>query len=581
MTVSRIWNLRRGDNEDNRTSPYGRGMQSVVLAALLDFNFLKASIGFLVLIIVPALLIGIAPSVVVDYGRLKFHLAASAGSGLTVTVISLILLVGLALWMGRPLLRTALDNFWHLHYTLVFPTFVILRESFRKIAERFPRRSITAEELDRRRRLGSILAALMLVGGGIALALSVEFSFRLQVVDASHFHPWPVAKAALGNAAVILGFSTAVESLYWLWRELTLHRAVLNWAPNPAPVEWPVTRVAHLSDLHLVGERYGCRMETGTHGPRGNRCVRNAFRKVTAMHAATPLDHILLTGDITDAGTRAEWAEFVDLLRCFPEVRSRVSFVPGNHDVNITDRTNPGRPELPWSAGQSLRKLRVLLALDALQGDRAHLVNRTSGALGPSLSHYLREGDRVQRLRLLAERGAVRGRREMSKIWEAIFPLVEPARDDGCGLILLDSNARSHFSLTNAIGVVNRSQLRALKSFLANTPDQAWVILLHHQVVEYPMTSISLRDRIGLALVNAPDVLLAIAPYASRTIIMHGHRHTDWIGTCGNVVLCSAPSVALGSHEGEGCRGSFHVNELAIAGDGGLRLITNQRVKVA
>jgi 3',5'-cyclic AMP phosphodiesterase CpdA len=581
MSVSRIWDLRRGDDDDNRTSPYGRGMQNVVLSALLDFNFLKASIGFLVLIIGPALLIGLVPSVLVYYGRLKLHLAASMGSSLILMLVFLALLMGLALWIGRPLLRTAIDNFWHLHYTLVFPIFVVFRELLRTIAERFPRRSITPEELDRKRRLGSILAALALAGGGVALALSLEVSIGLQLVDAGHLRPLPIAKAALANAAVILGFSTAVESLYWLWRELTVHSAVLNWAPDPTPVESPIVRVAHLSDLHLVGERYGCRMETGTHGPRGNRRIRNAFRKLTAIHAATPLDRILLTGDITDAGTRAEWAEFIDLLRNFPELRARVSFVPGNHDVNITDRTNPGRPDLPWSASQSLRKLRVLLALDALQGDRAHLVNRASGALGPSLRDYLREGDRVQRLRSLAQRGTQRGRREMSKTWEAIFPLVEPAGDHGCGIVLLDSNARSHFSLTNAIGVVSRSQLRTLKSLLENTPDHAWIILLHHQVVEYPMTSISLRDRIGLALVNAPDVLAAIAPHAARTIIMHGHRHTDWIGTCGNVVLCSAPSVALGSHEGEGCRGSFHVNEFALGSDGGIRLTTNQRVKIA
>ena len=189
--------------------------------------------------------------------------------------------------------------------------------------------------------------------------------------------------------------------------------------------------MAHLSDLHFVGERYGYRMEAGTHGPRGNRCIRSALRKLAAMHASTPLDRVLVTGDITDAGTRAEWAEFIDLLRNYPELRARLSFVPGNHDVNIVDRTNPGRFDLPWSAGQSLRKLRVVLALDAVQGDRAHVVDRASGALGPSLKDYLREGGRVERLRALAQRGTMRGRWEMAKVWDAIFPLVEPPPGDG------------------------------------------------------------------------------------------------------------------------------------------------------
>jgi hypothetical protein len=165
-------------------------------------------------------------------------------------------------------------------------------------------------------------------------------------------------------------------------------------------------RVAHLSDLHVVGERYGYRMEAGTHGPRGNRCIRRAWRRLAALHAVAPVERVLVTGDITDAGTHAEWAEFLDLLRGCPGLRARLSFVPGNHDVNIIDRTNPARIELPWSAGQSLRRLRVVLALDAIQGERTRVVDHASGALGPSLKDYLREDRRAERLRALAQHGA-------------------------------------------------------------------------------------------------------------------------------------------------------------------------------
>jgi hypothetical protein len=58
----RIWDLRRGDADDDRTSPAGRGLRSVVLSAVLEFNYVHASIGFLALIIGPALLVGITPS---------------------------------------------------------------------------------------------------------------------------------------------------------------------------------------------------------------------------------------------------------------------------------------------------------------------------------------------------------------------------------------------------------------------------------------------------------------------------------------------------------------------------------------
>jgi hypothetical protein len=77
----------------------------------------------------------------------------------------------------------------------------------------------------------------------------------------------------------------------------------------------------------------------------------------------------------------------------------------------------------------------------------------------------------VELLRTMAQRGTARGRWEVAKVWNTIFPLVEPAQgDDGYGVVQLNSNAPSHLLLTNAIGVVNPSQLSALKSILRNSP---------------------------------------------------------------------------------------------------------------
>jgi hypothetical protein len=117
---------------------------------------------------------------------------------------------------------------------------------------------------------------------------------------------------------MVLGLSAGIESLYWIRRELSFRGVVLDWVPSPPTPEAPVVRVAHLSDLHIVGERYSYRMEAGTNGPRGNRVIRGALRKLATIHASTPFDRVLMTGDITDAGTRAEWAEFIDLLAAAP-----------------------------------------------------------------------------------------------------------------------------------------------------------------------------------------------------------------------------------------------------------------------
>jgi hypothetical protein len=261
-------------------------------------------------------------------------------------------------------------------------------------------------------------------------------------------------------------------------------------------------------------------------------------------------------------------------------LRRRLSLVPGNHDVNIIDRGNPGRLDLPWSAGQSLRKLRVAIALDTLAGDRLRVIERDTGLLGPSLADFLRHGRRPELLRELAGRGTMRGRREMARVWEAMFPLAEPPAAGGShGVILLNSNARSHFALTNAIGVVGPSQLKAVRLVLQAT-QHPWLVLLHHQVVEYATVSVSLRERIGLALIDAPDLAAVLAPHARRIIVLHGHRHRDWVGQCGNLVLCSAPSTSLGADGMDKYRGSFHIHQLAIGADS-LRLIATKRVSVA
>lgn len=576
----RIWDLRRGDDEDDRTNPHGRGLRSLVFSAALEFNYLKAPLGFLALFVAPAVVIGLVPPVAVSYGFVLLNAPALAGGSLIVTPPLFLFLAALAFWLSRPLFTAAWNNFWHLHYSLVLPLLVVVRELLRSALERVQGRSLTAVQLDRNRRICAVFAAAISIAAGLLVAAIGEVTLRIGLGDIIELRWQALATAALSNAAVVLGLAAAAESLYWIWRELSLNAAVADWIPAPPIAETATVRVAHLSDLHVVGERYGYRMEAGTDGPRGNRVIRRAFRRLAAIHATQPLDRVLITGDITDAGTRAEWAEFLDAMRGCPELRSRLSLVPGNHDLNIIDRGNPGRLDLPWSAGQSLRKLRVVLALDRLGGDRCHVVEPDGAGLGPSLSEFLRQGRRVALLRELAERGSLRGRREMARVWQAMFPLVEPPPPCASyGVILLNSNARSHFALTNAIGVVGPAQLRALRRVLQNSR-HSWLVLLHHQVVEYPSRAASLRERIGLALINAPDLVAVLAPHASRLIVLHGHRHRDWIGLCGDIVLCSAPSTALGGDSADGYRGTFHVHQFATMGNGSIRLTKTERIFV-
>jgi hypothetical protein len=575
-----LWDLTRGDAEDNRSNPQWHGWRGLALSAALDINYLSAAITFIWLIVLPAIVVGLAVPGAIAVARWKLDAAALITMKPTTALVTLALLAGAA-WVARPLLALWLDNIWHLHYTLVFPFFVTLREAISMGLESLPARALDAQALFRLRRGSTVLATVLLAGGGVALALAAPFS---TVVRLENLRPMSFAAltgAALGNALVVLGLSTTIASVYWFSREISSATPVFNWAPSQSVPAAPTLRIAHLSDLHLVGERYGYRMESGTSGPCGNDRATRAFCQLETTRAALALDHIIVTGDMTDAGTRAEWLEFLALVRARPDLRGRLLFVPGNHDVNIVDRTNPGRLDLPWSVAGALRKLRVIIALDAVQGESVHVFDRASGAPGCTLREYLRAGSRPALLRELAERGTWRGRWETIKVWDAIFPLVVPPSGKGCGMILLNSNARRHFSLTNAIGFINAEQCRALKTILCSAPAAAWIIAVHHHLVEYPIRGLGLQERAGVVLVNASDVLRLIAGCDRPVVILHGHRHRDWIGTRGGAVLCSAPSVTLGDRGSQRHEGSFSIYDIVLAPDGRAQVASVDRVSVA
>ena len=111
--------------------------------------------------------------------------------------------------------------------------------------------------------------------------------------------------------------------------------------------------------------------------------------QLDALHADKPLDVVLVTGDMTDAGRSAEWAEFLAALGKHPRLAERVLVLPGNHDVNVVDRANPARLDLPTSPGWRLRQLRTLSAIAALQGTRVRVVDPATMRLGDTLSDAL------------------------------------------------------------------------------------------------------------------------------------------------------------------------------------------------
>ena len=150
--------------------------------------------------------------------------------------------------------------------------------------------------------------------------------------------PYHLAGTALANSVVIVAGYFAAVSLVWGIADATMAQPRDLARFYSCPPEDRTWRIAHLSDIHVVGERYGFRIESGRSGPRGNERLRQAMTHLEALREKEQLDLILITGDMTDAGSSAEWAELLDLFALHPRLAERMHVLPGNHDLNIVDR---------------------------------------------------------------------------------------------------------------------------------------------------------------------------------------------------------------------------------------------------
>lgn len=566
---------RDGDAEDDASSTKKHSLIAIAGTLLGEINLPKLILAWTILALVPGVLLGLAPLVATAwFGSVSERLMALAGIG-PALFLAAIAAIG---WFGlRPLFRAAERSFWSLNSLAVQPGYVLAREGLRHLAERFLSRQASEESRARLRAFTALAAGVgaAAVAGGIAAAAWPSTRWAGEVADLAT--PLRLAVPALANTVSVMASYLALASLAWGIADATMDQprdlAAFD-AAEPGARTW---RVAHLSDIHVVGETYGFRIESGRAGPRGNERLRLVLAKLAAIHAQTPLDFVLITGDMTDAGRSSEWAAFLDALALHPELSERTLILPGNHDVNIVDRANPARLELPSSPGKRLRQMRTLSVTDALQGQRVHVVDKDRGRLGESLSQRL-DPHRAA-IAAFADLGSLRLSRGLTALWEAVFPLVlPPAEPDGLGVLLFNSNAETHFSFTNALGLVAEEDMQAMLAALRQYPRARWIVALHHHPVEYPRQAKAFSERIGTALINGSRFMRLLKPHARRLVAMHGHRHIDWIGRCGPLRIVSAPSPVMEALDGEDT--AFYIHELAAAADGSLALLAPLRIEM-
>jgi 3',5'-cyclic AMP phosphodiesterase CpdA len=565
---------RRGDLEDDQSAPKQRSLVSIAGSLFAEISLPKLLFAWTSSILAPAVLLGLAPlALTMGVGKASNRFAEATGYGLLLVVV--IALAGA--WFGwRPLLTMAERNFWALNALAVQPGYLLWRETMRHLIER-ALKNRTGAELARIRSASCLAAGLVLmaVAGLVAYLVWPATQWVGSVGDL--MAPKTLVLRTLANAVLIMSVYLAVAALVWAVADAAGDALLDLESFDEAPPNATVWRIAHLSDIHVVGERYGFRIESGRAGPRGNERLTRALDRLAALHETAPIDLIVVSGDMTDAGSSAEWAAFLDILADYPALAPRMLLAPGNHDTNIVDRSNPARLNLPFSPIKTLRKMRALSVVAAVQGDRVHTVAAKGAGFGPALADALEP--RRREIADFADAGGVRTSARLADLWDGLYPMIlPPATADGLGVALLDSNADTNFSFTNALGLVSTQQVRRLIAALDACPHARWIVALHHHVIEYPMPVAALSERIATALINGGWFVRALRPYAHRVVVLHGHRHIDWFGTCGALKIVSAPSPVMGRPE----KGThFYVHSLSAGAGGSIRLLAPHRIDLA
>ena len=312
---------RHGDIEDDASSTKRRSMLSLFGSLMVEISLPKLIIAWIMLLVVPGLLLGLAPIVFVEWLTIVTDKLASLVIGLW----SLLILGSL---IAARLVRLASavphgrEEFLGAQLDRGRAELCLVPRGLPATGRAPPPRD--ASETSRAKLRATVAAvAGILVCLLALLVLWLVWPHTHLYGSISEIDSWKkVAVVALANSLAAITAYLAVAALIWGFADAAMAqpRTLRKFAEAPKGAR--IWRIVHLSDIHVVGERYGFRMESGRSGPRGNDRLRRLLDQLEALDAKKPFDTILITGDMTDAGISCEWAEVLDALAAHPSLQS-------------------------------------------------------------------------------------------------------------------------------------------------------------------------------------------------------------------------------------------------------------------
>ncbi len=264
----RLVDPRQGDAEDDRSATKRRSLFAIAGSLLVEISLPKLLLAWVVSLALPAMLLGLAPLVATGWAATTTaQVRYFTGIGAALIMVFLLVL-GWFAW--RPLFRMAEVNFWSLNALAVQPAYVFCREAIRHVMERWFGAKLVATQRARLRAASSAAAGTIVCIVAVLVAIAVWPATRWFGSISDLMVPYRLIVPTIANAVVLTSLYLAAAALVWGFADASMDQPIdlaEYDAASPTSRTW---RVAHLSDIHVVGERYGFRMESGRGGPQGN-----------------------------------------------------------------------------------------------------------------------------------------------------------------------------------------------------------------------------------------------------------------------------------------------------------------------
>lgn len=280
----------------------------------------------------------------------------------------------------------------------------------------------------------------------------------------------------------------------------------------------PAVRLAHLSDIHIyemrgarpwhfLGKRVtgGLNLLLGRSRVHQNQVVVQALEQIRGQ----AVDHIVITGDLSNLALRGEFQAARDLLDTYAGGPERLSVIPGNHDYYTRGAVRRRDFESffkPWMQCQV------------------------------GLQH------------------------------DGVYPYVKHCGPQG-GVALVGINSCIPSPPTLAIGRVGQAQRAALEEVLAHPEVAARFRLaaLHHHLE--PPHHTNTRKEMFRQLRDRKEVMRTLRQ-GHVHLVIHGHNHQHstrqytWSGGQGQMTICEAGSSSVGSFHEELRGGKYNLYDL-------------------